>query len=460
MLLSEISNYASQRAALGSGWLFVETAGGVHSPGPSGTTQADLYRPLRLPVILIGDSKLGGISQTISAFESLKIRGYDIEMVCLFREDTYQNHSYLTQYFTQHSIPVHTVEAPPLRADKLEVDMDNMKEYYQTICQHISWMEILAHLSSSHTTRLQQLSTMQAAAHSKIWYPFTQHTLLSPAQITVIDSARGSYFQTFSPSFYSSPSLSNQPKESSLEKSSEETTSDGQLLHATFDGSASWWTQGLPHGTPSLSLAAAYAAGRYGHVMFAEAIHSPALELAETLLSGMANPRLSRLFYSDNGSTGTEVAVKMALRATRIRYRYSLKEWKDVGLGVLGLKGGYHGDTMGAMDCAEPGVFNEKVEWYKGRGAWLDFPVVKCKDGVWFVVVDDDEGPGGVHEEGMRFRTLSDIFDLEMREKRGDAERYEVEIKAILQRLKNEGQRFGALLLEPVVLGAGGMLLV
>ena len=47
----------------------VETAGGVLSPGPNRTLQADLYRPLRLPVLLVGDAKLGGISTTLSAYE-------------------------------------------------------------------------------------------------------------------------------------------------------------------------------------------------------------------------------------------------------------------------------------------------------------------------------------------------------------------------------------------------------
>ena len=61
----------------------VETAGGVLSPGPSSTLQADIYRPLRLPIILVGDSKLGGITTTLSAFESLRLRGYSIHAIVL-----------------------------------------------------------------------------------------------------------------------------------------------------------------------------------------------------------------------------------------------------------------------------------------------------------------------------------------------------------------------------------------
>src|SRR5699024_7580852 len=59
-------------------WTFVETAGGVLTPGPENKLQADLYRPLRLPTILVADPNLGGISSTLSAYESLKTRGYDV----------------------------------------------------------------------------------------------------------------------------------------------------------------------------------------------------------------------------------------------------------------------------------------------------------------------------------------------------------------------------------------------
>ncbi|KAK0667121.1 hypothetical protein QBC41DRAFT_254887 [Cercophora samala] len=420
-VLSKIHDFASRHASPSPGWLFIETAGGVHSPGPSGTTQADLYRPLRLPAILIGDAKLGGISSTIAAFESLKLRGYDVELVLLFQDSTYQNHSYLTSYFQEnHSIPVHTAPLPPSFA--ASNDTSNMQTYYASTTSLPSLSSIAAHLASLHRTRVAHLQSMPETASNTIWYPFTQHQHLTADKITVIDSAKDSHFDTFHPD--------SQTK---------------GLLRPMFDGSASWWTQGLGHGNPALSLAAAYAAGRYGHVMFAEAVHEPALALAETLLAGVENKRLKRVFYSDNGSTGVEVGVKMALGAARGRYGRGGEE----KVGVIGLKGSYHGDTIGAMDCSEPGVFNEKVEWYEGRGAWLGSPGVRCEKGVWVV------------EGGGEFGTLGEVFDVEEREERGEGKGYEKEIRAILERLVGEeGKKFGALILEPVVLGAGGMHLV
>lgn len=188
--------------------------------------------------------------------------------------------------------------------------------------------------------------------------------------------------------------------------------------------------------------------------MFAEAIHEPALGVAEMLLSGMRNPRFSRVFFSDNGSTGCEVAVKMGLRAARVRYGWG----PDEKLGVLGLKGSYHGDTMGAMDCSEPCTYNEKVEWYQGKGYWFDYPTVRCSEGKWFI--DVPENLKGDLGEAASFASLPEIFDVEAREKNGEGKMYERFILKTLEKLQKQGRKFGALMLEPIILGAGGMLFV
>ena len=212
-------------------------------------------------------------------------------------------------------------------------------------------------------------------------------------------------------------------------------------------------TAGLGHGDPQLALQAAYAAGRYGHIMFAGATHEPALKLAERVLKGLENPRLTKIFYTDNGSTATEVGIKMGVRAACKHYSW---DGAKEAVGVLGLKGSYHGDTIGAMDASEPCVFNDKVDWYRGRGYWFDYPTFKLKDGRWTV-----EPPAGMEEEfgpAQHFAEQDDIFDLKTR---GESPRYEAYIESTLDRLvKKEGRKFGALVMEPVILGAGGMIFV
>lgn len=187
--------------------------------------------------------------------------------------------------------------------------------------------------------------------------------------------------------------------------------------------------------------------------MFAGATHEPALKLAEHVLSGLQNPRLTKVFYTDDGSTATEVGIKMGVRAACKHYGW---DGSKEPIGVLGLKGSYHGDTIGAMDASEPCVFNEKVDWYRGRGYWFDYPTFKLKDNRWVV-----EPPNGMEEElgsTQYFAEQDDIFDFEAR---GRSLQYEAYIEKTLTKLvKEQGRKFGVLVMEPVILGAGGMIFV
>lgn len=321
----------------------VETAGGVLSPAPSGSAQADLYRPLRLPTILVGDFHLGGIATTTSAYESLHMRGYDVLLHIIFMDSEYMNSEYLEDYFWKKKIPTLVLQRPPQQDEDASKDNDAMWSYYSDISSLDTVHKHLHGLVDSHTERLENLETMSDRAVKSIWYPFTQHKNLKSKDILVIDSAYEDNFDV-------------------LTSSNDQSVPQ---LSPAFDASASWWTQGLGHGDPELALTAAHAAGRYGHVMFAGAVHQPALELAEKLLEGHENPKLAKVFYSDNGSTGMEVAIKMALRATGSRYGWGYNQYE---LDILGLKNSYHGDTIGVMDASEPSTYNEKVDWYEPKG--------------------------------------------------------------------------------------------
>ncbi|OJD16263.1 dethiobiotin synthase [Emergomyces pasteurianus Ep9510] len=459
-IVEAVSQTLDGWAQHGPGLALVETAGGVLSPGPNGTLQSDLYRPLRLPVVLVADSRLGGISASIAAYESLKLRGYDIDAIAVLEDNYYQNHAYLEEFFSSgQKLPVLSIPQPPSKqlrdnGSPAASDEQEMSKYYDEQVKklatetHAPLSRFLEGLSEKHHSRLSKLESMPHRAHTSIWYPFTQHQSIGPKDIMVIDSAYGDCFQTTKG--YSAESSSK------LTPPNIERAQNGasNVLRPTFDGSASWWTQGLGHGNPELSLEAAYAAGRYGHVIFPSAVHEPALSLAESLIKKVGNPRLKRAFYSDNGSTGMEVAVKMALRAACKRYNWdSTKE--DVE--ILGLRGSYHGDTIGTMDLSEPSTYNKKVEWYRGRGHWFDFPTVKMVRGNWIVEIPAELKKSlGANAE---FPTLQSIFDLAQREKSETGRRYKTYIKKSLEKLvRQDGRKFGALIMEPVILGAGGML--
>ncbi|PNS21340.1 Ornithine aminotransferase car2 [Sphaceloma murrayae] len=420
----------------------VETAGGVLSPAPSGTLQADLYRPLRLPVLLVGDHRLGGIGSTISAWESLKVRGYDVHGLLMFKDEVYENSDYLLDHFARkgEQFPCLVVDQPPQQSSDDALDSFNMRRYYQRIAGQRSVVKFEQSLIQNLDERRSKLSNLAQRAHNSIWHPFLQHTERTPQNILAIDSAYGDYFQAYKGP-ESGPSSSHDP-----------------VLQPAFDGSASWWTQGLGHGNPELALAAAYASGRYGHVMFANAAHEPAVALAEKMLdrrpseAGHAQARLTRAFYSDNGSTGMEVAVKMALKAASKRYAWKPQD----NIEIIGLKGSYHGDTIGAMDCSEGNIYNEKVEWYSGRGHWLDFPRISLKDGRWASA--PPPGTEDIYGSVAHFKTLHDVFDLNAR--KDDIDRYVSILDKIFGHLVARGHKLGALIMEPVILGAGGMLLV
>jgi len=112
-----------------------------------------------------------------------------------------------------------------------------------------------------------------------------------------------------------------------------------------LDGISSWWTCLHGHGHPRLVSALERQAAKLDHVMFAGFTHEPALELVARLRPKLP-PNLTRAFFSDDGSTAVEVALKMAFQAQLQR--------GEKGRARFGaLRGGYHGDTLGAVGVGE-----------------------------------------------------------------------------------------------------------
>ena len=410
------------------------------SPAPSGTLQADLYRPLRIPGILVGDARLGGIGATISAFESLKIRGLDVDAVVMFVDDGLGNIDFLRERFSTSGVDLYAIPAPPASLDDKEQDHQEMAKYYRKCEDENHLKPLVRQIELNHHDRLMRLKAMPRKSSDLIWHPFTQHKNRDTKTILAIDSAYGDFFHTASKELIDSASTGTAANDHHLAMSQ-------PALDLSFDGSGSWWSQGLGHGNVNLSLSAAYAAGRYGHVMFAGAIHEPALRLAETLIRRSQGKRLKKVFFTDNGSTGVEVALKMALAASSNRYGWEAGEEIE----ILGLKGGYHGDTIATMDCCEPSDYNKVVNWYQGRGIWLDYPSVVMERGCWKVKCP--ETIRHVPKE-QSFDSLKEIFNFSSR----NYECYESYIRKTLQQaIKVVGKKIGALIMEPVILGAGGM---
>jgi adenosylmethionine-8-amino-7-oxononanoate aminotransferase len=152
---------------------------------------------------------------------------------------------------------------------------------------------------------------------SPIWHPFTQHGLGEPIPLV----ARSEGAALF--------------------------TADGRRV---IDAISSWWVTTHGHRHPRIMAAIAEEAGKLDQIIFAGWTHEPAEEVARGLLTMM--PReLTRVFFSDSGSTAVEVALKMALGFWRNRGEERHR--------ILVLEHGYHGDTIGGMSVGARGVFNQ-----------------------------------------------------------------------------------------------------
>ncbi|GMU66222.1 MAG: adenosylmethionine--8-amino-7-oxononanoate aminotransferase BioA [Acidobacteriota bacterium] len=177
---------------------------------------------------------------------------------------------------------------------------------------------------------------------------------------------------------------------------------DGRRI---FDGISSWWVNLHGHARPEIARAIAAQAARLEQVIFAGFTHEPAARLAAELVR-RAPAGLSRVFFSDDGSTAVEVAMKMAVQSWRQR-------GEPARTLFVALEGGYHGDTFGAMAAGGQALFH---------GAFAE---LLCE------VRHAPVPVGG--------RSVDECVAA---------------LEAILER---EAGRVAAVLVEPIVQGAGGM---
>jgi adenosylmethionine-8-amino-7-oxononanoate aminotransferase len=171
-----------------------------------------------------------------------------------------------------------------------------------------------------------------------------------------------------------------------------------------LDGSGSWWCNNLGHGHPRLREALRRQSERVMHCTLAAATHEPAARLAAELIEA-APAGLNRVFYSDNGSTAVEVALKVA-------FQYWQQNGQPKRKRFLALPGAYHGDTLGVMSA---GAVDEFSSVFRP----LLFDVARPDD-----PVGQDWKP---------------VFD------------------ALFSMLADDGEEIAAVIIEPIVQGAAGM---
>ena len=139
--------------------------------------------------------------------------------------------------------------------------------------------------------------------------------------------------------------------------------------NAYIDAISSWWVNIHGHSHPYIAEKQYQQALRLEHVIFTGFTHEPAVTLAERLLPLLPG-NFSRVFYSDNGSTAVEVAIKMALQYWGNRQDPAAERRKK----ILAFHHSYHGDTFGAMSVSERSVFTDAFRDYLFEVVFIDPP--------------------------------------------------------------------------------------
>ena len=216
----------------------------------------------------------------------------------------------------------------------------------------------------------------------RIWHPFT-NSVLDPAPIE-IERAEGVWLYA----------------------------KDGRRI---LDAVSSWWVNLHGHANPRIAEAIAKQARKMEHVILAGFTHEPAEELASRLREWVA-PELTHLFFSDDGSTAVEVALKLAVQHFSNTGRTEKRE-------IVALEHGYHGDTAGAMSVSDDSPFTDPFRSMR-------YPVHRVHSAYCY------RCPVGLQRESCHIECAGQLQTL----------------------LEERGDKIAAVIVEPLLQAAGGMI--
>ena len=183
-----------------------------------------------------------------------------------------------------------------------------------------------------------------------------------------------------------------------------------------IDAVSSWWVNTLGHSNDRINKALYEQAQKIEHVIFAGFTHEPAVEFSKKIITLMNN-KLKKVFFSDNGSTSVEVALKMA-------YQYQVLKGHPEKRKFIALKNSYHGDTLGAVSVGG-------IDMYHKLYKPLLFEIEQAESPYCY------RCPMNCSKETCNCECLKSVEDI----------------------LKDEANQFAGMIIEPLVQAAGGMIM-
>lgn len=288
----------------------MEGAGGVFTPLNENESFIDLMRAWQLPVILVVGNKLGCLNHARLTLQALSMAGIPLLGIIANRAEPLQRldagagDDIRNQERFLHD-NIHALAQLGLR---YQAPLLATIGYNETDPDLSGVIDALARLSPTEAIRNDL-----AFDRDHLWHPYTKADSELSAAPVVFAQDRTLYL------------------------------ADGKKL---IDGTSSWWCAMHGYGQRDLIEAIQRQAARLSHVMFGGLTHNPAIELGRRLLKLLPHG-LEHIFYVDSGSVAVEVAMKMAVQYWRAQGNTRRRL-------LLTPKGGYHGDTHGAMSVCDP----------------------------------------------------------------------------------------------------------
>lgn len=355
--------------------VLIEGAGGLCVPLHKDYLVADLIKELGADVIIVARPGLGTINHTLLTVEQARQRGLNVLGV-LFSYAQKEKPSVAHQ---TNPDAIKKLAGVPILGTIPYLSSLNKKQIIKQCREAIDLSELFAKKTRKRTQDLARWDK------DYVWHPFTQMKDWLTEEPLIIDEANGNYLIDTRGNRY-------------------------------LDGVSSLWVNVHGHRKKEIDREIKDQIDRLSHSTLLGLSNTPAVELAKKLVE-IAPDGLDKVFYSDNGSTAVEVAIKIA-------YQY----WQNIGkkdkTGIVHLANSYHGDTLGSVSIGGIDLFHKVYRDLIFKTLQLDFP-------------DCYRAPQGKHYPDYAFECLDKFESL----------------------LKEDHQQIAALVVEPIVQGAAGMII-